>query len=202
MWPCRAPLTLGGFVKSFLVSPARGEPREGTVWGVDDNQASLSGWCKMQWFSLPLTQSKGKRWRCWLCLPASTAGLPACAWGDLRTGKHREKSGCWDPQQGYETTARTGMFSLWAGLIRQCVVETANQWQGQTPSLSCLLPENPISLSNPIPYQDGSIKRKSTEGLGLFKYGYEFLKVLQIQKTKSYFLFPRSGTEGGIPLEH
>lgn len=116
-------------------------------------------------FLFLLYTSKGKRWRCsrcWLCLPVSTAGLTAFAWWDFRK---QEKQGpsvdVWDPQQDYETTAKTGTFWMWADLIGQCLVKTASQWQGQPPSLPCVCSQRIL-----FPYQtktvgiDGAIKRR------------------------------------------
>lgn len=111
-------------------------------------------------------------------------------------GKIGTKRGCLGSTAGLWKHSQNWNVLIMGWLDRTMSVENSKPMTRTLSSLSCLLPENPISLSNPIPYQDGAIKRRGTEGLSLFKYGYEILKVPQIQQTKSYFLFHRSAKKG------
>lgn len=105
VWPCTGPLTLSGFVKTFLVSPARSEPSEGTVWGADDNQPALFSWCKIQWFSLPLAHELKKEVTLLppLALPPSQhCWVNAhCLKGLQITGKTGTKCGCLGSRAGW-----------------------------------------------------------------------------------------------------
>lgn len=182
-----SPTHLARVCQNISGQPSPQWAQGGTLWGADDNRAALFGWCKTQWFSLPLShKGKGKGWRCsrcWLCLPVSPAGTS-------EKGKTGTKCGCLGSTAGFWNHSRNwnvlSMDSVWWKV-------QANDKDSHNPCPVC-------SRRIPFPYQtktigiDGAIKRRVRALRG--SAFQEFLKVPQIQQTKSCFLFHRSGKKG------